>query len=122
MKKLERMNLRMCGKCHGPLEIVKEGEWKGYFRCKDGFHTSVLGVSLAPDLSHFPLRPPEMKHAQFCPVCGTQDLEWETTLRKGSSVTLARLKKNQCVAYGTGHNDHTLYTHRCKGIRHEEQQ
>ena len=60
---------------------------------------------------------PEIKSPQFCPVCGTQDLEWDTALRRGSSVTLANLQRNQCVMYGTGHNDHTLCTHRCKGVR-----
>jgi hypothetical protein len=62
---------------------------------------------------------PTLKSLQFCPVCGTQDKEWDTILHRGSTVILAHLKPNQCVMYGSGHNDHTLCTHRCKGARAE---
>lgn len=48
-----------------------------------------------------------------CPLCGKTDSNWTVELRPGADVWLDTLQDNQRVGYGTGNNDHTLYTHRC---------
>lgn len=55
-----------------------------------------------------------MERQDYCPACGKTDANWTAELKPGAEVWLDRLQSNQRVGYGTGNNDHTLYTHQCK--------
>ena len=49
----------------------------------------------------------------LCPRCGRVDAEWLIEIREGTDVDLTKLKNNQRAGFGTGRNDHTVYTHLC---------
>jgi hypothetical protein len=66
--------------------------------------------ALAEQLAQTPVAPRE----DLCSQCGVTDAEWDFVQRPGGQVEMKTLKPNQRVGYGTGKNDHTLYTHRCK--------
>lgn len=48
-----------------------------------------------------------------CQNCGITDSRWMKQIRKGAEVEMSTLYPNQRVGYGTGGDDHALYTHAC---------
>ena len=51
---------------------------------------------------------------------GTRTRNWTLEIRQGSEVDLTKLKKNQRAAYGTGRDDHSVYTHACSKKRRSD--
>ena len=56
----------------------------------------------------------KLGYKRYCRICDTEDMEWDGQLKEGAKAALRDLRPNQCVGYGTGQNNHTLYTHRCR--------
>ena len=50
----------------------------------------------------------------YCPRCEATDDLWSKKIVPGANVELASLDNNQRCGFGTGGNDHALYTHNCK--------
>lgn len=53
----------------------------------------------------------------WCPACGVVDCAWSVSIQTRAEVTPSDVKANQTVGYGTGNDDHALFTHQCAVTR-----